>query len=188
MGGAVNGPSDEKWAQMMRAALAGDELVYRRLLDEIAATVRAIARGAFARARAGDADIEDVVQETLLAIHLKRDTWDGGLRLAPWVGAIARHKIIDNMRRRGARRFLPIEDFEPTLAAAEVEDPHVRSDVERLIERLAPRQRDIVRSISLDGQSIAATAARLAMSEGAVRVALHRSLKLLASFWRGAPQ
>jgi RNA polymerase sigma-70 factor (ECF subfamily) len=177
---------DEKWAEMMRAAIAGDASVYRRLLEEIGRSVRATARGAFARARVGDADVEDVVQETLLAIHLKRDTWDGGLRLAPWVAAIARHKIIDAMRRRGARRFQPIEDFESILATPEIEDPHARSDAERLIAHLQPRQRDIVRSISLEGQSIAATATRLSMTEGAVRVALHRSLKMLAAAWRKA--
>src|SRR5271168_1096540 len=183
-----DGQVDEKWAEMMRAALGGDEITYRRLLEEIARSVRAMARGAFSRARVGDADVEDVVQETLLAIHLKRNTWDGGLRLAPWVGAIARHKIIDAMRRRGARRFLPIDDFATVLAAPEPEDPHGRSDAERLIAGLAPRQRDIVRSISLDGHSIAATAARLSMTEGAVRVALHRSLKSLAAAWRSAVQ
>jgi len=182
------GPGDDKWAPAMRAALAGDEAAYRRLLEEIGRSVRAMARGAFARARVGDADIEDVVQETLLAIHLKRGTWDGGPRLAPWVNAIARHKIIDAMRRRGVRRAEPIEDFEAVLAAPEVEDPHTRSDIERVMLKLAPRQRDIVTSISLEGQSIAATAARLAMSEVAVRVALHRALKALAVAWRSATQ
>ncbi|MGA2042722.1 MAG: sigma-70 family RNA polymerase sigma factor [Roseiarcus sp.] len=183
-----DGRVDEKWAAMMHAAIAGDQAAYRRLLEEIGRSVRAMARGAFARARVGDADVEDVVQETLLAIHLKRDTWDGGLRLAPWVAAIARHKIVDAMRRRGARRFQPIEDFESILAAPEAEDPHARSDAERLIAQLAPRQRDIVRSISLDGQSIAATAARLSMTEGAVRVALHRALKMMAAAFRGGSE
>jgi RNA polymerase sigma-70 factor, ECF subfamily len=171
---------------MMRAALAGDEATYRRLLEEIARSVRAMARGAFSRARSGDADVEDVVQETLLAIHLKRDTWDAGFKLAPWVGAIARHKIIDAMRRRGARQFAPIENFESVIAAPEGEDPLALSDAERLIARLPARQQDIVRSISLKGESIAATAARLSMSEGAVRVALHRALKSLAGAWRRA--
>ncbi len=182
------GPGDDKWAPMMRAALAGDEASYRRLLQEIGRAVRSMARGAFSRTRLGDADIEDVVQETLLAIHLKRQTWDGGLKLAPWVNAIARHKIIDAMRRRGARRSEPIEDFEAVLAAPEAEDPHMRSDIERVMQKLAPRQRDIVSAISLDGQSIAATAARLSMSEVAVRVALHRALKSLAAAWRSATQ
>jgi RNA polymerase sigma-70 factor, ECF subfamily len=169
---------------MMKAAIAGDEGAYRRLLEEIARSVRAMARAAFARARVGDADIEDAVQETLLAIHLKRHTWDPGQKLAPWVYAIARHKIVDAMRRRGARRFEPLEDFQDFLAAPEPEDPHALSDAQRLMEGLGPRQRDIVRSISLEGQSIAATAARLSMSEVAVRVALHRALKSLGAAWR----
>ena len=59
---------------------------------------------------------------------------------------------------------------------------------ERVMLQLAPRQRDIVTAISLDGQSISATAARLSMSEVAVRVALHRALKALAVAWRSATQ
>ncbi len=166
--------------------MVGDERVYRRLLEDIGRSVRAMARGAFARARMGDADVEDAVQETLLAIHLKRHTWDSSQKLAPWVNAIARHKIIDSMRRRGARRAEPIEDFEDFLSAPEEEDPHALSDARKLIETLAPRQRDIVHSISLEGQSIAATAARLSMTEVAVRVALHRALKSLGAAWRSS--
>ena len=166
--------------------MAGDERVYRRLLEEIGRSVRAMARGAFSRARMGDADVEDVVQETLLAIHLKRHTWDSGQKLGPWVNAIARHKIIDAMRRRGSRRAEPIEDFQDFLAAPAEEDPHALSDARKLLGLLPPRQRDIVRSISLEGQTIAATAARLSMTEVAVRVALHRALKSLGAAWRSS--
>ena len=164
--------------------MAGDEAVYRRLLTEIGRAARRRARSALLRSGLGDADVEDVVQETLLAIHLKRQTWDPGQRLAPWVAAITRHKIIDAMRRRGVRRAEPIEDFEDLLPAPAEDDPHDLSDAKRLIDALPEHQRDIVRSISLDGQSIAATAARLAMSEVAVRVALHRALKALSAAWR----
>ena len=103
----VESPPDDPWSKMMRAAIAGDEGVYRRLLEEIGRSVRAMARAAFARARIGDADVEDAVQETLLAIHLKRHTWDPSQKLGPWVNAVARHKIIDAMRRRapGAPRI-----------------------------------------------------------------------------------
>jgi RNA polymerase sigma-70 factor, ECF subfamily len=181
---SIEGLPNDPWSRMMKAAIGGDEGAYRRLLEEIARSVRAMARAAFARARVGDADIEDAVQETLLAIHLKRHTWDARQKLAPWVYAIARHKIVDAMRRRGARRVEPLEDFQDFLAAPEPEDPHALSDARRLLETLAPRQRDIVTSISLDGQSIAATAARLKMSEVAVRVALHRALKSLGAAWR----
>jgi RNA polymerase sigma-70 factor (ECF subfamily) len=185
MGGLpVEDPAGDRWSTMMKAAMVGDGGVYRRLLEELGRSVRAMARAAFARARLGDADVEDAVQETLLAIHLKRHTWDPGQRLGPWVNAIARHKIIDAMRRRGARRAEPLEDFQDFLPAPEEEDPHALSDAKKLMETLNPRQRDIVQSISLDGQSIAATASRLNMTEVAVRVALHRALKSLGAAWR----
>ena len=63
------GPPADPWSQTMRASIAGDEGAYRRLLGDIGRSVRGMARGSFARARAGDADIEDAVQETLLAIR-----------------------------------------------------------------------------------------------------------------------
>jgi len=153
----IKGSLDDPWSRMMTASIAGDEGAYRRLLEDIGRSVRAMARGAFARAGVGDADVEDAVQETLLAIHLKRHTWDPEQ---------------------------PLENFEEFLAAPEAEDPHALSDARKLLETLAPRQRDIVTSISLDGQSIAATAKRLSMSEVAVRVALHRALKSLGAAWR----
>ena len=184
MAPAASDAREEAWATAMRAALAGDEGAYRWLLAEIGRAVRPGIRAAFSRARLGDGDIEDVVQETLLAIHLKRQTWDPNQRVSPWVSAIARHKAIDAMRRRGVRRAEPIEDFEAFLAAPEAADPHARSDVERLMETLNPRARDIVRSISLEEQSISATATRLGMSEVAVRVALHRALKALGAAWK----
>src|SRR5271157_6104261 len=109
---SIEGLPNDPWSRMMKAAIAGDEGAYGRLLEEIGRSVRAMARAAFARARVGDADIEDAVQETLLAIHLKRHTWDAGQPLAPWAYAIARHKIIDALRRRGRRRVEPLEDFQ----------------------------------------------------------------------------
>ena len=114
----VKGPLDDPWSRMMTASIAGDEGAYRRLLEDIGRSVRAMARGAFARAGVGDADVEDAVQETLLAIHLKRHTWDPEQPLAPWVYAIARHKVVDALRRRGRRRAEPIENFEEFLGRA----------------------------------------------------------------------
>jgi len=113
----IKGPPDNPWSQMMTASIAGDEGAYRRLLEDLGRSVRAMARGAFARAGVGDADVEDAVQETLLSIHLKRHTWDPEQPLAPWVYAIARHKVVDALRRRGRRKVEPLENFEEFLAA-----------------------------------------------------------------------
>lgn len=178
------------WAVWMRAALDGDAGAYRRLLAALTPVLRVAAARGLARAGAGGADVEDVVQEALLAIHLKRHTWDRSLPLMPWVVTIARNKLIDVLRRRGRRGGrveVPVEDFADVLAAPADRDPTEARDVDRLLERLGTRQRAIVRAIGVEDQSIAATAERLNMSEGAVRVALHRGLKTLAELHGRGP-
>ncbi len=102
---------EAQWAGWMRAANAGDNGAYRRLLGALAPFLRKVAAQGFIRAGLGSGDVEDVVQETLLAIHLKRQTWDADQLFTPWLRAIARNKLIDNLRRRGNRTELPIEDF-----------------------------------------------------------------------------
>lgn len=175
---------DDAWGDLMRAALAGDGGAYRRLLDAITPRLRAIAARSLARAGLGAGEAEDVVQETLLAVHLKRHTWDPREPFAPWVHTIARNKAVDALRRRGRRVELTIDDFAEVLSAPEARDPTEGRDVERLLGSLGERQRDIVRSVSLEDRSIRETAERLSMTEGAVRVALHRGLKALAALYR----
>jgi RNA polymerase sigma-70 factor (ECF subfamily) len=168
----------------MRAAIAGDEVAYRQLLDALSRSIRAATRRGFANVGAPLNDVEDVVQETLLAIHLKRHTWNSDQPLGPWVNAIARHKLIDALRRRGRRIEVPIDLVLDVMAAEEPRSDLDRQDAERLVNGLNGRQKSIVRSISIDGQSIRDVAKRLDMKEGAVRVALHRGLKALAAMHR----
>jgi len=128
----------------------------------------------------GEAGCEDVVQEVLLAIHLKRHTWDQAAPVRPWLYAIARYKVVDAFRARGRRIDLPIEDFVEVLPAAPDRDPTEAADMAKMIGMLDGRSETIVRKIGLEGASMAETGAALSMSEGAVRVALHRALKTLA--------
>ncbi|MBK8176284.1 MAG: sigma-70 family RNA polymerase sigma factor [Rhodospirillales bacterium] len=178
-------PAREKeWALWMRSAISGDALAYRRFLVAVTPFLRAMAYRNFQRAGVGNADAEDVVQDVLLAIHLKRHTWDQARPIGPWVSAIARNKLIDALRRRGRRIEVPIETVIENLKAEEADDHLSRHDIERMLASLKDRQRDIVRALSVDGSSVRQTAERLNMSEGAVRVALHRALKSLAALYR----
>ena len=140
---------------------------------------------AFALRQAGSPqDAEDIVQEALLAMHLKRDTWDETQSLEPWLRAIARHKLADHLRRRGYRDHVDIDDYADSLEAAVDVDAAATIDSRRLLASLPERQRRIVEEMSLEGRRAADVAARLGMSEGAVRVSLHRALKALAAFYR----
>jgi RNA polymerase sigma-70 factor (ECF subfamily) len=122
-----------------------------------------------------------VVQETLLAVHLKRHTWDEARPIGPWLRAIARHKLIDATRRRGRRIEVDVDHLADTLAAPGPDPERALGDVDRYLETLPPGQRKIVRALTLEGATPGQAAARFNMSEGAVRVALHRGLAALAA-------
>ncbi len=164
--------------------MEGDARAYEAFLTDLTPYLRAAARRRSVAFGAPPGDAEDMVQEVLLAVHLKRGTWDPERPLGPWLSAILRNKLIDSLRRRGHRVTVAIEDVMDLLAAPETADETNRLDAEQLVARLGEPQRDIVRSISLNGASVRETAARLNMSEGAVRVALHRALKALSGFYR----
>jgi RNA polymerase sigma-70 factor (ECF subfamily) len=145
-------------------------------------------RGGAARSAARDlarfgqagAEAEDVVQETLLAIHVKRHTWDETRPFVPWVRAIARYKLLDLVRRRGNGIEVPVDALAETLPAA-TEDPERRIAVGECLDCLPARQREVVLALAVEGASVAETAQRLNTSHGAVRVALHRGLASLGA-------
>src|SRR5437868_8442479 len=168
----------------MRSALAGDSAAYQRLLGAVAPVLRANARRALVRAGQPADQAEDIVQDILLALHLKRHTWDVEAPFAPWLFAIARNKLIDALRRRGRRVFVNIDDFAETLAGEPAGETLPVRDVAAHLQTLPARQRDVLQSIAVDSASIKATAAKLSMSEGAVRVALHRGLANLTATLR----
>jgi RNA polymerase sigma-70 factor (ECF subfamily) len=172
---------DEEWTGLMRSALAGDDGAYHRLLKSITPVLRALARRGLSRAGQAVDQAEDIVQDILLAVHLKRHTWDADAPLAPWLFAIARNKLIDALRRRGRRVFVDIDDFAETLAETPAPETASAREIEAQLNALPPRQRDVLQSIAVDSASIRDTAQKLAMSEGAVRVALHRGLASLTA-------
>ena len=178
------GGQEAEFARWMRAGLDGDGAAYGRLLEALLPRLRAFVRGGLARAGLGNADVEDVVQEILLAIHVKRATWMRDAAFLPWLNAIARHKLIDAMRRRGRRGETPIDDVAHVLPDKAPEPETAPAELARLVARLDGRQGQVVAAVSLEEASIKDVAQRFAMTEGAVRVTLHRGLKKLASLYR----
>lgn len=172
---------ENEWSSLLRAANAGDALAYQRILKQLAPVLRSFVRRWLARASAPEADSEDIVQEILLAIHTKRQTWIQTAPVAPWVFTIARHKIIDALRRRGRRIDLPIDDFAEILAA-DVEEPNmIGLTVDRHLDSLPGVQRKVIKAIGVEGASIAEAAESFGMTRGAIRVALHRGLAALSA-------
>jgi len=174
-------PEDEaKVAGLMKAAIRGDGAACAEFLRLAAVLVRGLARRKLASDRV--VSPEDIVQDVLLAIHTKRQTWRPHEPILPWIFTIARYKIVDVYRRNGKRVFLDVDDFEAQLAAPEADEPALpERQVEAALANLSDGQRRVVKSIAIEGRSITETAKALEMKETAVRVAFHRGLAAIAS-------
>ncbi|HLG80476.1 MAG TPA: sigma-70 family RNA polymerase sigma factor [Bradyrhizobium sp.] len=170
-----------EWTDLMRSAMAGDNAAYHRLLKAITPVLRAASRRGLARAGQPPDQAEDIVQDILLAVHLKRHTWDVNAPFAPWLFAIARNKLIDALRRRGRRVFVNIDDFAETLPDEPKAETASAAEVTAQLNTLPARQREVLQSIAVESASIKDTARKFSMSEGAVRVALHRALSSLTA-------
>lgn len=174
---------DDEWSVLMRAALGGDGPSYARFLREVTPVLRGVVR-AKGRSLTREQQ-EDVVQEVLLAIHRKRHTWRGDMPVRPWLYAIARHKVVDAFRAAGSAVHLGLDAFDEVLVAEDGPDGLAGRDVSRLIGRLDQRSAEIVRSVELREEATAEVGARLGMTEGAVRVVLHRAIRRMALIARG---
>lgn len=173
------------WTEAMRAAGDGDERAYEWLLGDIARVLRVVVRRRCFALRLSSSETEDIVQESLIGIHLKRHTWDVRRPILPWVHAIARHKLLDAARRiRRVERLqiaMSIDDWVDAFPIDSAAADWRLVDVERRLAGLPRKQRSVVQSLGLEGATIRAVAERFAMSEVAVRVTFHRGLMRLAS-------
>ncbi len=173
---------DEHYAALMLRAQQGDAEAYERCLIDLTVVLRG-----YVRARAGDVTwCDDVVQETLLSLHQARHTYDSRRSFAAWFYAIARHRLIDAVRR--ARRLGGREthiDVVPEPSTAAIGHTE-RGPLERALARLPPRQRQVITAMKVHGESTREVATRTGMSESAVKVTAHRGYKALRDMLNGS--
>jgi RNA polymerase sigma-70 factor, ECF subfamily len=164
---------EARFRELMIRTLEGDSRAYRALLGELSRYLR----GYFKR-RIRDAEVEDLVQETLLAFHSKRHTYDGALPFMPWAYAIARYKLADHFRRNHSPH-VPLEEAGELFAPESSEESAVRADLQKLLERLPARRRSLITDVKLRGLSVAEAARKRGVTAVSARVMLHRSLRWL---------
>ena len=163
--------------------LSGEAASYEAFLRELSAFLRAFLRGRLMRV---PDEVEDLVQETLLAVHNQRHTYDAAQPLTAWVHAIARYKLIDFLRRRAGREAMndPLGDEDELLATSDEEAREARRDMAVLLARLPDRHRLPIQHVKIEGLTVAETSKLTGMSESAVKVGIHRGLKALAALIR----
>lgn len=164
-------------------AQAGDSEAYRLALAKIALRLRKFYSR---RLQALPDEVEDLVQETLLALHLQRGTYDETLPVSSWVFAIARHKLVDLWRRRGRRESLndSLDDLSEDQHPVGREELPSKRDLAVLLEQLPAPQRQAILLTKIEGLSMIEASERSGVSVAALKVQVHRGLKYLADLVR----
>lgn len=175
--------AEERLHAQFVAALGGDPASYRQFLASLAAHLRAFLRRRLAK---WPDDVEDLVQETLLAVHRQRHTYDPAQPLTAWVHGIARYKLVDHLRARARREALndPLDEEMQLFARSDTDASEARRDLEQMLQCLPERQRRLLVLVKLAGASVAEAARATGLSEASVKVGVHRSLKALAERFR----
>ncbi|WP_369026103.1 sigma-70 family RNA polymerase sigma factor [Qipengyuania sp. RANM35] len=162
-------------ARLMSASQKGDANAYRVLLAEVQLWLER-----YFRRRVAPAQLDDLVQEVMLALHAKRASWDPTRAFIPWLAAIARYRWVDHLRKvyRSAEDELGDHD-----AADDSDEEAVlaRMSLERLFVLLPEKQVECIELVKIEGLSIAEASARTGQSESLVKVNIHRGLKKLSA-------
>lgn len=172
--GSAPAPTSDAWGTLMAAAQEGHGGAYQRLLTEISGWLLQ-----YFRRRLPAGDVDDAIQETLLAIHRRRHTYDPRLPLTPWLAGIAKRKWIDQLRSMGRRPSeelpldLSISDHEAAVTSASV--------LASLLDELRPAQAQAITRVKLQGFSVEDASIELGLSPSAVKMSIHRGLARLTS-------
>lgn len=162
--------------------LAGDEAAHRAFLTEAAALLRAYFRNRL-RGRAEDA--EDLVQETLVALHTRRDSYDPAYPLTAWLYAIARYRLIDFLRRAKHRNHAPLDGLEIGDMDPDYEASDAKRDIGVLLDKLPEKQRTAIRLVKLEERSVREAADATGFTESDIKISIHRGLKTLMRLMAG---
>jgi RNA polymerase sigma factor (sigma-70 family) len=171
----------------MRQAQAGERIAYEQLLRDITPLLRALLH----RHCRNRADVEEMVQDTLLTVHRVRHTYDPQRPFTPWLVAIASRRAIDALRRRS--RIARHEQTDSDDVYETFSDPAANTDIELvrsneeladLLQRLPPRQREALELLRLRELSLVEASALSGQSTGALKVNAHRALKSLRALFK----
>ncbi len=171
-----------QWSTLMLRAQDGDKAAYTLLLKGIAPWLRSVAY----KAGIERDQTEDAVQDILLTMHSVRHTYDPERPFAPWLAAIARHRLIDRLRKEGRTlaREIPFEEEHETISIDESNSLEERENARLLrsaMTQLSDGQRQAVELLKLKEMSLKEASLHSGQSEQALKVSVHRAIKRLRS-------
>ena len=172
---------EKRLSELFSLAQSGDRDAYRTFLEMIMDLLTAYFRRSISRGVENSPQVADLVQETMLAIHEKRATFNPSERFGPWMYAIARYKMIDFFRKNSREKVAGDWDrLEATLVSeGDSESLATHEDLESLLGCLPEKQSRLLRMLKIEGRSVKEVSEELGMTETALKVTVHRAMKVL---------
>jgi RNA polymerase sigma-70 factor (ECF subfamily) len=171
----VDAAHDRELATLLARAQQGDRRAYEAFLLEAVAVLR----GFLTRRMRPLELVEDVLQETLLAIHRARHSYLPGRPVGPWLYAICEHRMADFHRRRRRIERLEVPEADAPIPIVGEPPEQPRHSVIEALGRLPGKQRRVIELLKLQALSVQEVAARIGMSESAVKVTAFRGYEAI---------
>jgi RNA polymerase sigma-70 factor (ECF subfamily) len=165
---------EHKLRVLFQLSIGGDGEAYESFLMMVAALVKRNLQFLGGK-KLSQEQLEELQQEVMISIHQKKHTYSLERPLLPWIYAIARYRFIDDYRQK--KRLPVIIEWQEELRAEEETSDSL--DWEEILAILSPKQREMFVSIKLEGKSYSETASDLDLSVPAVKVGVHRIMKVL---------
>lgn len=168
-----NTQNEQFLSSLLVASQGGDSQSYHQFLVEASELLKP-----FIRRKVKSVEIiDDVLQDTLLAIHKSRHSYLPERSVLAWMFVICEHRIIDfyrQFRRLEKREIQTFADIE----VEQIEHPHSIL-LEELLQRLPLKQREVIELLKFQGLSIKEVSAKTGLSESAVKVTTFRGYEAM---------
>lgn len=163
----------------------GDRAAQRELFLRTRASVH---RTLF-RILGSNRDVEDLLQETYLMVFRGIDRFEGRSSPTTWCCGIAVHVAYNHLRAARRRRTEPeVETIDPGADVGHLaEQREAARQLYLALAQIDPDHRIAFSLVSIDGQSVAAVAELLGVSQGAVKTRVWRARKELERLARKDP-
>ena len=163
------------FSRLMAATQKGDKAAYSVLLSEAGMWLER-----YFRRRVPPHQLDDLVQDVMMALHAKRHSYDATRPFLPWLAAIARYRWVDHLRKVYKHESDLLEDGHASEDSQE-DVVNARVSLERLFVHLPERQAEVIELVKIEGHSIREAAEKTGQSESLVKVNIHRGLKKLSA-------
>jgi len=173
-------PIGAEFPSVLDAARTGAEWAWQTIYRELAPAVLGYLRNSGAHSP------EDVCGDVFCELVRDLHRFEGSEEaFRGWVFLIARHRLIDEQRRRSRRPevVLPSSDLQSWCSDADTEsealDNYATDEVRKILAVLTPPQRDVLLLRVVAGLSVDDVATITGKRPGAVRALQHRAVEVL---------